>query len=294
MAIRDLIEAELEQAGVVDTRRRNSVAVTVRRMVARGLLTRVLPSIYASTDHATDASTRVAAVAAWAPRAVLVGRTAWEWLHEKTLTLPLTVVLPHHVRTPTWLVARQQALPPDEVSEVRGVRCASAGHAATDLAAEDRGRTLFDALRTRSVESASLPFLGRCFRGSRGQRSRAEQVRRAVTRPWSFAESELQQLLLEAGLTDWVANHAFVLEGRRLVVDLYFPDAHLAVEFDSWEFHSAPEDFEHDRARMNDLALLGLPHLHITWTMLTEDRAGVLALIRGALTSARAGDDHVA
>ncbi len=62
-----------------------------------------------------------------------------------------------------------------------------------------------------------------------------------------------------------------------------FPKQKVAVEVDGWAFHSDPEDFQNDRERQNNIALLGWQVLRFTWLDLTEHPQRVLAEIGFAI-----------
>jgi very-short-patch-repair endonuclease len=47
-------------------------------------------------------------------------------------------------------------------------------------------------------------------------------------------------------------------------IDLCYPEQQIAIEFDSWKHHSGRSAFDHDRARGNDLVLLGFHLLRFT------------------------------
>jgi very-short-patch-repair endonuclease len=92
---------------------------------------------------------------------------------------------------------------------------------------------------------------------------------------------ELVKLLREAGITGWRTNYP--VGGYR--VDVAFPAEKVAIETDGWAFHSDQEDFQHDRVRQNNIALLGWQVLRFTWLDLTEYPQRVIAVIRSATSA---------
>ncbi len=70
------------------------------------------------------------------------------------------------------------------------------------------------------------------------------------------------------------------IQGRRGV-----SSAKVAIETDGWAFHSDQEDFQHDRVRQNNIALLGWQVLRFTWLDLTEYPQRVIAVIRSATSA---------
>jgi very-short-patch-repair endonuclease len=97
----------------------------------------------------------------------------------------------------------------------------------------------------------------------------------------SEAERLLVKLLREAGITGWRTNYP--VGGYK--VDVAFPRVKVAIEADGWAFHSDQEDFQQDRVRQNNIALLGWQVLRFTWLDLTEYPQRVIAVIRSAISA---------
>jgi very-short-patch-repair endonuclease len=68
-------------------------------------------------------------------------------------------------------------------------------------------------------------------------------------------------------------------------VDMYWPEARLAVELDSYTFHGTRQAFEHDRARDAKLQSSGLPVLRFTRRQIRYQPELVLARLAQALAS---------
>jgi very-short-patch-repair endonuclease len=77
-------------------------------------------------------------------------------------------------------------------------------------------------------------------------------------------EHRLARLLVREGLPRPVQQHQVRLGSRTVRIDLAYPDARVAIEYDGWEFHSTRSAFDADRARANDLVLLGWDVLRFT------------------------------
>ena len=88
------------------------------------------------------------------------------------------------------------------------------------------------------------------------------------------------RLLKAAGVTGWRANYP--LAGYR--IDVAFTKQKVAIEVDGWAFHSDQENFQIDRERQNNIALLGWQVLRFTWLDLTEYPQRVIAEIRFAIS----------
>lgn len=105
------------------------------------------------------------------------------------------------------------------------------------------------------------------------------------TRSASPGETRCRLTLLEAGLPEPVLNHpVFDSVGQRVAhVDLAYPDAMIAIEYEG-EYHlTDPEQWARDIARYELLAALGWTVIRVTKRRLCEDRAAFLAAVRSAL-----------
>ena len=78
----------------------------------------------------------------------------------------------------------------------------------------------------------------------------------------------------ELGLPDPRVNYRVQVGGRRRYLDLAWPDAKVAVEFDGFVPHSTRRVFDDDRARQNDLVADGWTVFRVTKTMLDADPVG--------------------
>ena len=102
--------------------------------------------------------------------------------------------------------------------------------------------------------------------------------------PASVFERRLLRLLRNGDLPEPVRQYA-IREGDRLVgiVDFAFPDYRLAIEADGYRWHSGRARWDGDRARRNDLTLLGWRIIHITWTDLIHRPDAVIEAVDKAL-----------
>jgi very-short-patch-repair endonuclease len=116
----------------------------------------------------------------------------------------------------------------------------------------------------------------------------APAARRLLLAAADGARSEAERLLIKLlraeSITGWKADYRI----GRYKVDVAFPASKVAIETDGWAFHSDQEDFQHDRIKQNEIALLGWQVLRFTWLDLTEYPQRVAAEIRFAIAS-RAG-----
>jgi very-short-patch-repair endonuclease len=110
----------------------------------------------------------------------------------------------------------------------------------------------------------------------------------ATAVPESVFETRLLRTLKRAGLPPPVLQHEIRLQGQGVaVVDFAYPDARLAIEADGFRWHSGRLRWDQDRARRNELTLLGWRIIHITWTQLTRRPHAVSGAIKEALAAER-------
>jgi very-short-patch-repair endonuclease len=144
--------------------------------------------------------------------------------------------------------------------------------AAIAMTAVQRGDASAARLQRAAVHLVGYPGVGR-LREVAGTLTLGAQ---------SAGERRLIQILRDSGITGWTANAPVLLAGRRIVIDVAFPEQRVALEFDGWAFHSGAEAFQHDRERQNLLANDGWLVLRFTWADL-DDPAAVIAQILAAL-----------
>jgi very-short-patch-repair endonuclease len=147
---------------------------------------------------------------------------------------------------------------------------------------------LDDALRSKLVSVPRLRWrlaeLGR--RGRPGVRLIRELVDArgsSAQVPQSVFETRMLRVLSAAGVRP-IVQHEVRSQGRLVaVVDFAFPDQRLAIEADGFRWHSGRSRWESDRARRNELTLLGWRVIHVTWNELSNDPGTVVGSIRRAL-----------
>jgi very-short-patch-repair endonuclease len=106
--------------------------------------------------------------------------------------------------------------------------------------------------------------------------------------------SELERrclaILRAAGLPEPLTNHRLTVDAIQNEIDLYWPDAQLCVELDSFLHHGDAAAFERDRARDTRFLVEGLAVVRITWRRLADEPDEVvrqIAAIFQARLSAR-------
>lgn len=122
--------------------------------------------------------------------------------------------------------------------------------------------------------------------GLRGIRSARRALELSDPRAESPPESRLRLAFVLAGLAP-VPQYE-VRSGGRLVarVDLAFPAARVAVEYDGRVVHEREDVFRRDRRRQNDLVRAGWTVLRFAAADLRWGAAGAVAQVRAVLRSA--------
>jgi very-short-patch-repair endonuclease len=274
----------LRAEGVVSRRRHPQLGSSVRHLVGQGELVRMLPGVYAAATEATTARTRIAALLAYDPDAVLTGAAAahvsfWPGLAFKTVTCAVRC---QRVPQPGYRFVRR-TIPAELLIERAGLRYTAPALTALDVCDSVGGDAIDHVLRTRQ---ATLPQLHQAMELTAarvGNPTRRQLLLDSRNEPWSAAERLLHRLLRSACITGWKANETVLVAGLTFCPDALFRRLRLILEVDGRQFHSDPEVFEADRWRQNLLILDGWCILRFTYAMLRERPAEVIEMIRSAL-----------
>ncbi len=278
MRIDDLLE---RTNGLIRLRDHPASARTIQRAAARGTVVAILPGIFIRPEREASTAIRIRAACAWSSTGAIHGLTAAQLHLRRPVTLPIRLRAPWRGAPPPWLrVSNGTVLRPIQEP---GLRVATAAHSVVELAAEDGGEAVFDALRGRLVTPEELIEVLPEFAGSRGTRVRRAVVESAASNPWSFGEARLHDLLRRAGIGGWVANEGVRIAGRLVFPDVRFCGRTLVLEFDGEAFHSDHEQFEEDRVRQNALVLAGFTVLRFTWEAVTLHPDTVIRSVRAGL-----------
>ena len=104
----------------------------------------------------------------------------------------------------------------------------------------------------------------------------------------SVAEADLRDLIIKARLPVPMFNaHLYLGPAFLAAVDAWWPQAGVAVEVDSREWHLSPADWDHTLRRGRRLSARGVIVLHVTPGQLRTQPTAVLADIRRALAAGR-------
>jgi very-short-patch-repair endonuclease len=255
----------------------------VNRRVRSGHWRRCSPGVYFVDDRPfTDAARIRAAVWGLGSEAVASGLTA-AWWHGITKYAPhpveVTVPRADHRVSRDGVQIRRRDLGRADVVERRELRVTEFAFTVVEAAARRGGGvSVLDTALQRHTELSQLWRAHLRNKGRHGSPRARRLLQAAADGARSQAERLLVQLLVDAGVTGWVAN----LPVGGYEVDVGFAACKVAVEADGFAFHSEPEKFRKDRVRQNHLVLLGWQVLRFTWLDLTEYPERVIAEIRRA------------
>jgi hypothetical protein len=93
-------------------------------------------------------------------------------------------------------------------------------------------------------------------------------------------ETRVLRVLTSAGLPVPRQQYPMDVDGQPIHLDLAYPDAHLAIELDSWKWHGTRSAFDDDRWRDASLVKMHWLTLRLTYTMSDAD---IVAVVRAAL-----------
>jgi very-short-patch-repair endonuclease len=274
-----------------------SLAEIRHRIRPGGPWQRLFPGVYLGvTGTPTQRQTEVAALRRAGPASVLTGIAALGHHGVRTPGSPyITVLIPAAQRRRSkgfariWGTTRM----PEFVFTDGAVRFADAARAVADAARE------LQSFREVRAVTADAVQRGRCRIDQL-----AEELARAPARQsgWlrrtlaevadgvrSVAEGDLRDLIRAAGLPAPVFNARLYIGPALLaVVDAWWPDAGVAVEVDSREWHLSPEDSRRTARRSRRMSAKGIIMLHVTPHQIRTEAEKIVADIRDALESGRA------
>ena len=195
-------------------------------------------------------------------------------------------VVVHHAELRAGSITEQYGLPVTTLARTL-VDLAGALSQADDLLARiadglDRRRLLdLDALRRERQgrrQAKGGPVVDRLLqRWSADDQEKEEKGGRSD----SAAEERVYGWLVDGGLPIPTRQHEVLLPGGGLArLDLAYPLHRVGIEFDGFAFHKGREAFDHDRARLAELAALDRLVVPVTFTDRADD---VVRRVRGAM-----------
>jgi very-short-patch-repair endonuclease len=262
---------------------------SLARAVAAGRLAGVLPGTFVDARLAAVVDVRIAAALQRVPEAVLCHSTAarltfWPQLPDS----PVELAGPSIRGQRPGFVFHRRAIPDERLYPHQVPRLTAPALTAIDLAPATAGESIDRVLRSRTATLWDMTAALRSTPRRIGNTDRRRLLLDSRDEPWSAAERLAHRILRGAGIRGWKANHRVRCRGHTYYLDIAFPGLKLAIEIDG-RFHGLDGVvFENDRLRQNELVRSGWMVLRFTWRMLVDDPTGVIEMLRGALTIARA------
>lgn len=232
----------------------------------------------------------MAAILALGGDAALSHRAAMAHLELGAWTGLPELTTPRCLHRRRGLIIHKASLPPDEVTFRSNIPVTKPSRTLLDLAAvlDERGlrRALNEAAYLGLPLSPSLPELIERHPRRRGVAALkailAEgRVGLEITR--SEFEAQFLELLRERGFPPPLLNHTVTVGDDRFVLDVAWPEHHLAVELDGAGAHGHRAAIERDKRRDRRLRAAGWSVIRVTWRAFTVDRDEVEADLWAAL-----------
>ncbi|AJR18680.1 hypothetical protein GUY44_17750 [Pimelobacter simplex] len=244
----------------------------LRRLLASGQVRHLLHDVYVGAPTPDSLDLRARAAALVLPEHAVVCDTSAAWLHGINL-VPLAAldVSPRLdavsidgsavVRRP-GIRGGKRVLRRDEITSVEGIRVTTPVRTACDVA-RLRGRlraiAALDAFRRSfAITEAELWHVVPRLAGHRGVIQLRELVPLSTARADSQPESWVRLMIHDEGLPMPQPQVWTMLpDGRRVRMENAYAHLRIAVEYDGEEFHTAPDDREHDEERREELRRAG-------------------------------------
>lgn len=266
----------------------------IGRRVASGRLRPLHRGVYQVVPFDSHRTAEMAAVLAGGPSAVLshISAIALWGLLRIDRPNPVHVTLPGSGRGSRQGIVfhRTTSLTADERTEVERIPVTTPARTIVDAAALLGIREVESAIATAEreglIEAAELAALPRRYAGRAGA-----PMLRALLEAGAdphFTRSEAERRCLELLRTAKLPRpHANVLVGA-YELDLFWPDANLAIEIDGYGYHSSRARFEGDRVKDSYLRARGIQVMRLTWRQITREPTATAVLVGQALSRAHA------
>ena len=296
-----LVRSALAQHGVISARQFKAIDVDRRvasRALAAGKLDRVYPSVYRVVGSQVTWESELMAAHLWLGQDSVVSHlsAAGLWRLPGFPRGPIELSINHRRKSLPPVVVRQVVYDLGaDTTTVAKVPVTNAGRTLVDIAGsvtEDQlEQAVEDALRRKlaSIRHIKWVMNGRSGKGAKGCRVLKRLIDDlSVTRPTeSVFETKLLQSLRKAGLPPPVRQFQ-IFDGNRFVarVDFSYPWAKVAIEADSYSFHSGRQAWEADIDRRAAITALGWLVINVTFRQMKSDLDAVVDRVRAALTPA--------
>lgn len=291
----------LRQHGVISRHQALDCGMTPGTLRCRtaggGPWQRLLPRTYlAATGTPTGAQREIAALTYAGGDSVITGAAA---LRHHGIQAPptdvITVLIPARraVRSTDTVRIWRTARMPRFVVLDGSIRVALAARAVADTARALTGLREVRAVVAGAVQGRHCPVFLLADELEAGPKQRSGLLRRAIAEvsdgTRSVTEAEFRDLVRRARLPMPMFNARIFAGGALLAVaDAWWPDAGVAAEIDSREWHLKPADWERTLRRHAVMTAHGILVLHFTPRMIRHEPGRVVADVREAIRAGRA------
>ncbi len=177
---------------------------------------------------------------------------------------------------------RPKHLARHDVTNMRGIRVTSVARTIVDLAAtesaRDTERAFQEALYRRLLTPAALAAVLK-----REPRRKGAPVIRALLEDPRMTRSERERTLLRLLDRAQLPRPLTNVRLHGYLVDAYWPEQRLVLEFDGWQAHGHRQAFEGDRKRDQVMLAHRLRSMRVTDRQLTQEPVALVARIAQAL-----------
>jgi hypothetical protein len=256
----------------------------------------VLPGVYLVHNGGLTLGQREAAAVLYAGKpSVITGNSALARLGIRVPTPEIIdVLVPHEQRRQSadFVRIHRTIRMPEQPWRLNGLQWAPPARAVADAV---RGFTDMDSVRALvagAVQQRKCTVLQLAAelragpnRGSGALRAALEEVADGIG---SVAEGDLRKLIRKGRLPEPMYNPSLFVGAEFLASpDAWWPDAGVAGEVDSREWHLSPADWQRTQARHARMSAHGILVLHYAPSRIRSDPAGVVAEISKALEAGR-------
>ncbi len=272
-------------------------AVLRYRFRTGGPWQKLLPGIYlAVTGAVTTDQREMAALLHAGPRSVITGAVA---VRRNGIRAPgsnaVDVLVPDDVRCQGigFVRVHRSKRMPSQISTTGPIRFAGAARAVADAARPLTTLRDVRAVVADAVQRGLCTIAALNVELSEGPKKGSALLRTALTEVGdgirSVAEAEFRVLLKRARLPMPIFN-ARLFDGDALIaiVDCWWPDAGVAAEVDSREYHFSADDWQRTTLRHDQLTARGVLLLHFPPQRIRKDPQGIVTELRSALEAGRA------
>jgi len=268
--MRDALQEILNHEAIIVRSRHAALEDCIDRAHKSGELTRVVPGVFASPEHAATFQVRTAAIAAVEPNLTFVRHTAARLTWWPELEVDAVQVATTKRRPVKGFSFETRKVPAGLRQWIDGAFISTPEHSVLELTDALGGAVIDEALRRGVVTTESLSDALAAMPARAGNTQRAHLVRESRDEPWSELERDAHVRLRSARITGWRTNAEVVIDEERFYLDIAFPRLRLAVELDGWQLHKSHDSFVGDRRRDVLLALAGWTVLHFTAVSIDE------------------------